>query len=332
MRKVKWGILGLGNIAHKFCHDLILEKGSVLEAVASSSIERAKSFAEQYRAKKYYKDYDELFRDSEIEIIYIASLHPDHYRQSIEVMKSGKAVLCEKPIAMNQNQVQSMIKVSAMQKVFLMEGLWTRFNPNLKRALQLCKDGEIGEITYINASFNFNGMAREGDSRIFDIQKGGGALLDIGIYPIFLSYLFLGFPIRILASSIKSEQNIDLQTSIIFQYEGAQSILHCGFKNNEQMVSRICGTKGQIQINHPWHNPSSITLFKDGNEPVEMGIKIEGKGYIYEIRECNKSLREGKTQSQNWSHQNSFELISLLDLIRSKSGLIYPDDDSNLLT
>ena len=146
MRKIKWGILGLGNIAHKFCQDLQLVNDSELVAVSSSSFERAKDFAQQYNVLKFYGNYEELYNDSDIDIIYIASIHTHHAQHSISAMKAGKSVLCEKPLAMNKPQVLKMIDVSKKYSVFLMEGLWTRFNPIIQKAHSLVNHGERGDI------------------------------------------------------------------------------------------------------------------------------------------------------------------------------------------
>ncbi|MCY4162124.1 MAG: Gfo/Idh/MocA family oxidoreductase [Flavobacteriaceae bacterium] len=326
MTKIKWGILGLGNIAHKFCQDLKHVKDSKLVAVGSSSLERAKSFAIQYGAEKYYGNYQDLFSDPYVDIIYIASIHPHHAQHSIDAMAAGKSVLCEKPLAMNQSQVIKMIDFSLKKNVFLMEALWTRFNPLIQKSFDLIGQGAIGEITYINASFNFNGMNRSKESRIFNPQKGGGSLLDIGIYCVFLTYLFLGEPQKIHSTSTLSNDGIDLQTAMIFQYKRAQAILHCGFLNHEQMIAEICGTKGEIRLAHQWHNPPAITITDHNGHSDTFNLKTQGIGYTHQIVECHQCLRQNKRQSDRWSHQNSLDLINLLDYIRRKNHIIYPKE------
>ncbi len=326
MNKIKWGLLGLGNIAHKFCRDLKLLNDSELVAVCSSSFERAKNFAQQYNVLRFYGNYEELYNDSDIDIIYIASIHPHHAQHSISVMKAGKSVLCEKPLAMNKSQVLKMIDVSKKNRVFLMEGLWTRFNPIIQKAYDLVHNGELGDITYMRASFNFYGLNRSKQSRIFDPQKGGGALLDIGIYCVFLAYLFLGKPLKIFCDSILSKDKVDLQTAMIFKYQKAQAVLHCGFLNNEHMVAKIGGTKGELQLNHQWHNPPSMTIVKHDSSSKTIDFKTQGVGFTHQIQHCNESIRENKLQSHIWSHQNSIDLAILLDWVRTKCHIIYPKE------
>ena len=201
MRSVGWGILGLGNIAHKFASDLLLVNNTELVAVASSDFKRAKVFSEKYESKRFYDGYSQLLEDDEVEIIYIASLHPQHAKLSIAAMEKGKAVLCEKPLAMNEYEVKKMLTVAHSREVFLMEGLWTRFNPSFEQVQDWISDDTLGAVRYLNATFSFNGLDRGEDSRLFNPEKGGGTLLDIGIYPLFLAYQLLGMPKDIKATA-----------------------------------------------------------------------------------------------------------------------------------
>ena len=194
MEVIRWGILGLGNIAHKFASDLLKVNGCKLYGVASSREQTAEKFAKKFNVKNFYNNYQKLILDKEIDIIYIASLNQDHYKYSIAVLSNKKAVLCEKPLAINKNQVQNLIKCSKENKSFLMEALWTRFNPTFKQLLSWLKDDMIGPIRYINASFSFNGLKRSIDSRLFNPHKAGGSLLDIGT----VSYTHLTLPTILL--------------------------------------------------------------------------------------------------------------------------------------
>lgn len=323
--KIKWGIVGCGNIAHKFCEDLSLIKHAVLYAVASRDIEKAMDFAHKHQALKSYGSYMELFKDPEIDIVYIATPHTFHYELSIQAMKHDKHVLCEKPMAMNYREVAKMVEVSKKKNVFLMEALWTRFNPNFIAIKQHIDNGDIGDVTYINADFSFI-TNKPLHSRLFAMELGGGALLDIGIYPVFLSYLVLGLPKTIKATS-KFHQitGCDLQTSMIFDYERAQSVLHCGFSANSDMIAKIYGTEGAIHIHSTWHMTEGYTLISKDEEKV-FHNKTLGHSYTYEIDACHRSIRQKHFENELWSHKNSLELISILDKVRRQIALVYPQD------
>ena len=231
--------------------------------------------------------------------------------------------MCEKPLAINQKQVTEMITCAQKQEVFLMEALWTRFNPALKQVLQWVNQGVVGPLRYINASFSFNGLDASRDSRLFNPDKGGGSLLDIGIYPVFLAYLLLGKPKNIKASAILTAEGVDEQIGILFSYEKSQAVLYSSFAHDEDMQARICGEAGEIYVDSRWHESSKLTLVKNESQTIQK-LDFSGKGYTYEIEEANKCLREKKLQSPSWSHKDSLELMKLMDSIRSQTGIVFP--------
>ena len=201
VKKINWGILGLGNIAHKFAEDLILVHDANIISVASSSIERAKDFGKKFEVKKIYDSYEKLLNDKDIDVIYIASINTFHAEMTIKSLEKGKAVLCEKPLAMNPVDVKKMIATSVKNNVFLMEALWSRFNPSISRIKELIDIGLIGEVKYIYSEFSFLLKKMNRKHRLLDPKKGPGSLVDIGIYPIFLSYLLLGKPKDVVAKA-----------------------------------------------------------------------------------------------------------------------------------
>lgn len=325
-KKIKWGIIGCGKIAHKFCRDLALIKEAELTAVASRNLEKAKTFGKLHHAKKAYGSYDNLFQDNEVDILYIATPHISHAELSIKAMEHGKHVLCEKPLAINVKDARKMIETSKRTDKFFMEALWTRFNPNIIEIKQRIENGDIGQIDYINADFAFKATFGI-DDRTLDLKLGGGAILDIGIYPVFLSYLLLGMPKEILAKSIfHPVTGCDMQTSMILDYDGAQAVLYSGFTSTSDMVAKIYGTKGQVFIHKTWHMTEGYTVVK-GDKMQNVENKTLGLSYSYEIMECHKCLKENKIESRIWSHQNSLDLISILDRVREKVGLKYPQED-----
>lgn len=324
-KKINWGIIGCGKIAHKFASDLALIKDAELTAVASRNYEKANAFADKYKTKTAYGSYNELFVDEDVEIVYIATPHHLHAEMSIKAMENNKHVLCEKPLSINKKEAISIIETSRRTQRFFMEALWTRFNPSFVAAKKLIDEGVIGKIKYINADFAFRSEFST-DDRTLDINLGGGAILDIGIYPAFLTYSILGIPKEIVAKSIFHQTaKSDVQTSMIFHYDEAQAVLYSSFESQSDMVARISGTKGQIHLNDKWHHANGYSLLKDGVEQ-KFKIPVLGLGYGHEIIECHNCLRENKIESDYWSHQNSLELISILDAIRKQVGLKYPQE------
>ena len=323
-RKIKWGIIGLGNIAHQFAKDLMLIEDAELTAVASRNLDKASAFAEKYDCKKAYDSYDAIINDAEIDILYIATPHNSHAALTIKALQNKKHVLCEKPIALNYNDALQMIKASKENNTFFMEAFWTRFNPSFREAFSKIKNGEIGEVKYINADFAFYAEELEGKgNRKTDIELGGGSLLDIGVYPLFLCYVVLGIPSEILAKSNFHQSGADLQTSMILQYDSAQAILHSSFVSTSNIKATINGTKGRINLNTLWHQTQSYTLTIDEQEQ-EIVLPTNGKGFTYEIEECHICINENRIESKLWSHQNSLDLIKMVDEVRNQIGLVYP--------
>jgi predicted dehydrogenase len=322
--KIKWGIIGLGNIAHQFAKDLMLVEDAELVAVASRDSNKSQEFAQHYNCQKAYSSYEDIINDSEIDILYIATPHSSHASLTIKALQNNKHVLCEKPIALNYSDALQMIAASKANTKFFMEAFWTRFNPSFREAFSTIKKGAIGEVKYINADFAFNAEKLGGaGNRITDMNLGGGSLLDIGVYPLFLCYVVLGIPSEILAVSHFHPTGADLQTSIILQYENAQAILHSSFVSTHTVKASINGTKGRINLNTPWHQAQSYTLTID-NQEEEILLPTKGKGFTYEIEECQQCIKENKIESALWSHQNSLDLIRIVDEVRNKIGLKYP--------
>lgn len=323
--KIKWGFIGLGNIAHQFAKDLSLIADGEIYAVASRSLDKAREFGSLYGATKSFGSYDELLDDEDVDIVYIATPHDSHAELSISCLKKGKAVLCEKPVALNLLEAQEMVQTAKKEKKFFMEAFWTRFNPSICDLLRKVRHGDIGELKYINADFAFAVPNPEG-SRLAKLENGGGSLLDMGVYPVFLTYLLLGKPVKILASSNFFASGADKQTSMILHYPEAQAILHSSFVSSSNMQSTISGTEGRIHIDPIWHETQGFSLIKN-NHKVNYSFPTLGKGFTYEIEECQRCLRNGALQSEMWSHQNSLDLIEIVDEIRKQTGLTYPSEN-----
>jgi predicted dehydrogenase len=320
--KIKWGIIGLGKIAQQFASELQLVELAALCAVASRSLDKAQVFANRFECPKAYGSYEELFQDENIDILYIATPHDSHAELTIKALQNNKHVLCEKPIALHYHDALQMINTSKHYNKFFMEAFWTRFNPSVREALLHVQNGLIGNVKYLNADFAF-AVENLVDNRMTDIKLGGGSLMDVGVYPLFLAYLMLGIPKEIVAKSNFHPSGADLQTSIILQYESAQAILHSSFLSSSNLKASISGTQGRINLNSPWFMTESYTLIQDDHKEKFKRPTL-GKGYTYEIEECHACIRANRIESELWSHQNSLDLIAIVDEVRKQIGLVYP--------
>ncbi|MDC6364501.1 MULTISPECIES: Gfo/Idh/MocA family protein [Flavobacteriaceae] len=324
--KIKWGIIGPGRIARKFVSDLQLVDDAVVTAVASRSLEKAEAFAKEFNIEKSFGSYQDLFETDGVDIVYIATPHNFHKALTIRAMESGKHVLCEKPIGITRKEVVEMVESAQKHQVFLMEGLWSRFNPSIVKAKQLIDEGIIGDVAYLHADFAFYGMDRGEESRLLNPNLASGSLLDIGIYPIFLAYLILGKPKEILARSNFHMNGTEIQTSMIFQYENAQAVLYSGINSHSKMEAEISGTKGELFIHPIWHVANGCSLIKD-EETKDFDLPVQGNGFVYEIEEIHSCLKNKKLQSNLWSHQNSLDLAELLETVREKCGIRFPFEE-----
>jgi predicted dehydrogenase len=325
-KKINWGILGTGNIANKFAEALGYTDQTRLLAVGSRSIDNAKVFAEKFGIPKFYGSYEELANDSEVDVIYVATPHVFHLENTLLCLNKGKAVLCEKPFAINQNQVQQMIDTARRKNLFLMEALWTRFIPTIDKTIEIINSGAIGEVKYITSDFGFKPPVNPA-GRLYNPDLGGGSLLDIGIYPVFIALLLLGVPDDVKAIARKTDQGIDETISMIFDYHsGQQASLFSTIKAPTNVETEIFGTLGKITLKRKWHNPTWLSIIMNDESQEEITFDYKSNGYEWEAQEVTNCLLEGKTQSERMNWDFSLKLISLLDRIREICGIRYKED------
>ncbi|AVR46148.1 oxidoreductase [Christiangramia fulva] len=322
MKKIKWGIVGLGKIANKFAKDLLVVQNAELYAVASRNLEKAEAFKKEYQAQKAYGSYEELMEDKAVDVVYVATPHVLHHSISVACMKKGIAVLCEKPFAMNTEEVKEMIKTARENKVFLMEAMWTRFLPHFEFMLMEINSGKMGKIKSIKADFGFPAEF-DVNGRLFNKSLGGGSLLDIGIYPVFLAYSLLGKPDKIEAEAKFAETGVDSSCEIKFHYKnGATALLESTVLKKTPTTAEIELEKGNIFINSRFHEPSSINILMNEEKWVKE-FDVNTTGYFYEAEHVTQMLLEGKTESEKMSFNSSLDLIGLLDAIRKEIALEY---------
>ena len=322
---LKWGILATGHIAHKFTQDLVASSAGHVVACGSRTIEGARSFAAAYGIPKVYGSYGELARDQEVEAIYVATPNPLHFRDALACLKNKKAVLCEKPLAINAAQASQLFEVAQDNGVFLMEALWTFFLPGLQQARRWWTEGAIGEIKLIQAEFGHQAVF-DPRSRLFDPGLGGGALLDLGVYVLALTQVVAGNKTpRIKASARKAETGVDESTSILLDWHsGLRAELSCSLAHQLSNEARIYGTKGTIVLPDFWQARTAILETAQGKTTFE--DKRTTYGYDFETRAVTEAVRAGNTEDPLLSKAFSLRLAATMDAIRKQIGVAYPED------
>ncbi|KPK87148.1 MAG: hypothetical protein AMS27_03325 [Bacteroides sp. SM23_62_1] len=324
---INWGIIGPGRIAHKFAEALISLPDAKLFAVASRSGKRARDFARQYEAPRSYQGYEKIIRDPEVDIIYIATPHTMHFENTLLCLENRVPVLCEKPFTITRSQLQELVDTARNNKVFLMEAIWTRFLPSIQKVIEIKQSRLLGKIKALYADFGFKAPF-DPSGRLYNLKLGGGALLDIGIYPVFLSLLMLGRPSEIKSLAVFSETGADESCSILLKYPGgAIANLACTITAETPKEAIIVFENGQIRINRKWFAPSSLTIIHPDNKEEEITFQYSGNGYEFEAIEAMKCLRSGLTESRDLPLDFSLDLMGLLDEIREQCGIRYPGID-----
>ena len=324
---IRWGILGLGHIAHKFSQDLLTVKGAQLHAVASRSREKAISFAKEFQVSISYDSYELLVKDPAIDAIYIATPHSFHKEHTILCLQHKKAVLCEKPFAMNANEAKMMVDKAREKNLLLVEAMWTRFLPHIRQLRKVLAAKTIGDIIYVAADHG-QWFAEDPKFRLFAPELGGGALLDLGIYPISFTHLVLGKPKTITAVSKKAFTGVDGNTSAIFTYDNDAIAMinttNMALTSNSAVIN---GRLGRIEIDTTFYRPTSFrVIMKDGKVteyPKNYPGDHDGLGLREEVVEFGNLLRAGKTESDEMPLDETVSIMQTLDEIRKQIGLKY---------
>ena len=321
-KTINWGIIGLGNIANKFAQDLVTIPDAQLYAVASRSQEKADDFAKKYGAIKAYSSYEALVKDPNIDAVYIATPHVFHKENTLLCLEHGVAVLCEKPFAMDTEEVNQMIAKAKEKNVLLMEALWTYFLPHYQFVLKALNNKTYGEIKKLEADFGFF-RAFDDSSRVFKKSLGGGSLLDIGIYPIFAALTTLGVPNTINASATFFDNGADSSCNMTFNYNsGATALLKSALTEDLATEAIFYCEKGTITIHSGFFMPTTITINSNGKEET-LDFTEKVNGYKYEILHFNELIRQGETESNIMTFEFSQQLIKLLDDVRHLINLNY---------
>jgi predicted dehydrogenase len=332
MNKIyNWGIIGPGRIAHKFAEGLKTIPNARLLAVASRAQKRADIFAKEYQVDRSYEGYRHLAYDQDVDIIYVATPHTEHFKNTIMCLEQGKAVLCEKPMAMNTKEVKIMAATAKKHNTFVMEALWTRFLPSTIKLQDLLQKKVVGDIQMIKADFGFVGN-KDPEWRLFNKELGGGALLDVGIYPVFITRLLLGNPSELKAFANIGSTGVDDSCSVIMKFPGGQlAEVYASIVTDTEIVATVYGTKGKIVVNRRFFTPTSIDIYYHDGEHEHVAIPSEGNGYNYEAQEVMHCLDEKLTESPLMPLDLTLDIMNMMDNIRKECGLVYPEHDNEIL-
>jgi len=320
---IRWGIIGTGNIANQFAEDFKFVKKGKLASVASRSKIKAEQFAEKYNMENSYDSYEALLQDPSIDIVYIATPHTFHKEHTLLALNNNKHVLCEKPFAVNKNEVNEMIQLAKNKNLFLMEAMWMAFQPAFQQVQEWIHQDKIGRIKTIKAEFGFQ-PPYDLNSRLYNINLAGGTLLDTGIYPLTLAlYLFDKDPSDMQAMATIGKSDVDEQLSVNLKFEEDQmAMLSTSFMSEFKDDAVIYGEKGYIHIPNFWYSKVAFLVTK--TETIEYKNNTPVFGYAWEADHVNQMLIENKTESDIVTFERSEQVINNMDLIRKQIGLKYP--------
>jgi predicted dehydrogenase len=319
---IRWGIVGPGAIASGFAEAMAMVDDGEITAVATPSVERAEAFGERFGIPKRYGDARELADDPGVEVVYVATPHSRHEADVMTLLEAGKHVLCEKPFALNAPQARRMVESARRRGLFLMEAIWSRFLPAYKVLVDVIGEGRIGNPMLVEADFGFR-VPVQPEHRHFNRELGGGALLDLGIYPVQLCTLVLGPVTDVTAFASIGGTSVDEVTVALLRHaQGTLGVVKAALRVDLACTARIAGTEGAIDLPAFMHCPASLTVSsRAGTERID--ASFEGNGLRFEIAEVNRCLADGVGESLVIPLDESIALAAVLDEIRAQIGVAY---------
>lgn len=316
---VRWGILGTGLIAGTFAADLARTDSGVVMAVGSRNQESADRFGDALGVPNRHASYEALVRDPEVDVVYVATPHPMHRENAIVALEAGKPVMVEKPFAMNAAEAREIVGVARARRLFAMEAMWTRFLPHINVIRGWLAEGVLGEIVTVFADHG-QWFAEDPAFRLFAPELGGGALLDLGVYPVSFASMVLGTPDRVVSVSDPAFTGVDAQTSMLFGYEsGAQAVLSCTVRAKSPTTASIVGTDARIDIDGDFYAPAPVSLIPRTGDPVRVESEIEGRtgGLSYQADEVARMLAAGQLESPLMRLDETITIMETMDRVLS---------------
>ncbi|MFF4013890.1 Gfo/Idh/MocA family protein [Streptomyces sp. NPDC001843] len=328
-QSVRWGILATGGIAAAFAADLVDLPDAELVAVASRNEESARAFAERFGIPRAYGDWESLAKDGDIDVVYVATPHSAHRVAAGLCLEAGRNVLCEKPFTLNLREAEELVGSARERGRFLMEAMWMYCNPLIRRLKALVDDGAIGEVRTVQADFGLAGPFPPAH-RLRDPALGGGALLDLGVYPVSFAHLLLGAPSDVTARATLSAEGVDLQTGALLSFgDGALASVHCSIVGGTSVSASVTGSRGRIDIPDGFFHPDRFVLHRDGRAPEEFAADpADGprSSLRHEAKEVMRALRAGETESPLVPLDGTLAVMRTLDAIRERIGVRYPGE------
>lgn len=321
---IRWGILGTGKIARQFAAGLQILPEAMLLAVGSRTHEAADAFGRQFKVPHRHASYEALVNDPELDVVYVATPHSCHKQNTLLALSAGKAVLCEKPFTINASEAEQVITFARMKNLFLMEAMWTRCFPLMEKLRGLLAAKIIGKVRMLTADFGFFAEYHE-EERLFNPTFGGGALLDVGVYPVSLASMIFGPPTQIASLAHLGRTGVDEHSAMVFSHaQGQLAVLSTAVRADTSQEVVISGSQGRLRIHRPWWRPTAMTLSREGVADELMEFPLSGNGYQFEAAEVMLCLREGKLESRMMPLDETLSIMRTLDAVRSQWGLRYP--------
>ncbi len=319
---LRWGIIGTGSIARTFAKDLTRFTQHRIVAVGSRTLEKAQDFSANFGAQGF-GSYEALV-EADIDAVYVATPHQLHAANSILALMAGKPVLCEKPFAVNVTQSESMIEAARSQSLLLMEAMWSRYLPHYRKIREWVANDEIGEIIHVIGDHG-QPLPAAKYHRLHAPDLAGGALLDLGIYPLSFAFMLLGRPDSIKAVGTKTRSGVDATTSAVLQFpSGAQGIITTTLVTKTPCAATVIGTKGRIEIDGDFYAPTSMRLIRSGQDPIHVAKEYEGHGLREQALYFERLLTEGKMESDLLPLDESHAIMAAMDEIRRQIDVKYP--------
>jgi predicted dehydrogenase len=319
MESLRWGVIGTGGIAATFTADLKLTDSGHVVAVGSRHQESADRFANRFDIPHRHAAYEELVTDPDVDVVYVATPHPMHHANTVLALEAGKPVLVEKAFTMNAVEARDLVDTARFKNLFLMEAMWTRFLPDMAEIRRLLAEGTLGDIVTVIADHG-QWFPKDPNSRLFDADLGGGALLDLGVYPVSFASMILGRPNRIVTMIDPAFTGVDGQTSMLFGYaSGAQAILTCTSAARGPTRAAIVGTDARIEIAGDFYTPTSFTLIPRVGKPSRFAQPHSGRGLWHEADEVARCLRDGLLESPLMPLDESISIMETMDAVLAQA-------------
>lgn len=325
-RSYKWGLIGTGTISNLFAEGLTFLERSEVYAIGSRTQKSALRFATKWNAPRAYGSYAELYADPKVDVVYIGTPHNFHFQNVTDALNAGKHVLCEKPLTINAAEARQLVALARHKNLFFMDAMWNRFQPWYEVVRGLLENDVLGEFYHFKADLSFRFEVGP-EHRIYNPDLAGGALLDLGVYPLALASLFLGKPQEVLSKSHLHETGVDDQVSMLLKYEsGASAVLGCSSRFLSKNNATLHGSKGFLEIHGMIIRPEKLTLHITGKDPEVIETPHLSNGYQYEADAVMEMLDQGKLEHPLMPLNETLEILDVMDKIRSEAGIKYPSE------